>query len=125
MYQKFKDKFNIELICEFYAATEGNVALFDATNTQGSLGFIPPILQGLYPIKVLRADVDAAEPLRNSKTGFCEECTFGEVGLLVGKIEASRRFDGYSDEEATRKKILRNGSFQLLLLLPLFSQFYF
>lgn len=43
--------------------------------------------------------------------GFCKVCEPNEVGLVVSEIsEASvdKRFDGYSDTQATNKKVIRN-----------------
>ena len=39
-------------VIEFYAATEGNVNLFNSTGKQGALGYIPVrIANALYPLK--------------------------------------------------------------------------
>lgn len=50
-------------------------------------------------------------PYRDSKTGKCIVCKPGEIGLLLGLInpkDTARRFEGYSDSTATKKKILSN-----------------
>lgn len=39
-------------VIEFYAATEGNVNLFNSTGKRGALGYIPIfIAKAVYPIK--------------------------------------------------------------------------
>ena len=52
----------------------------------------------------------ALPPIRDAN-GRCIECKPGEVGEAIGEIrpdDARYRFDGYGDEEATKKKILRD-----------------
>lgn len=70
------------------------------------------MFDSMYPTKILKIDPDATgtstEPTRDPSTGFCEQCGWNEVGLLVAKIEAGRKFDGYTDKEATQKKLLRD-----------------
>lgn len=109
-WMQFKDRFRIGKIFEFYAATEGNAGLFNFVGKVGAIGFIPRIIDFIYPVKIIRTDPDdKSMPYRNSD-GFCELCDVGEVGLLVGFIGESvdRRFDGYSDELASKKKVLND-----------------
>jgi len=40
----FKDRFHIPRILEFYAATEGNVSLFNVHGKRGAIGQVPPYL---------------------------------------------------------------------------------
>ena len=49
------------------------------------------------------------EPIRNSK-GLCIDCAPEEAGAFIGKItsDPSRSFDGYVDEEASKKKVIYN-----------------
>jgi len=45
-------RYHVGRVIEFYAATEGNVNLFNSTGKQGALGYIPiPIANLLYPLK--------------------------------------------------------------------------
>ena len=63
-----------------------------------------------YPVKIVRVYPDDNQPWRDPATGRCVLCPPGEAGLLLGEIDprrADRRFDGYSDEAATRAKVLR------------------
>jgi len=64
-----------------------------------------------YPITLIRVDEDSGEPIRDPRTGLVKRCKPNEPGELVGKIVANhpvRDFDGYSDEDATVKKIVHN-----------------
>jgi len=45
-------RYNVGRVIEFYAATEGNVNLFNSTGKLGALGYIPVrIANALYPLK--------------------------------------------------------------------------
>lgn len=45
-------RYGVKRVIEFYAATEGNVNLFNSTGKQGPLGYIPPLVAKLlYPLK--------------------------------------------------------------------------
>jgi len=60
---------------------------------------------------LIRYDIEADEPIRGAD-GLCIECGVDEPGELLGFINegktAAGRFEGYTSEEATRKKILRD-----------------
>lgn len=65
----------------------------------------------MYPVKIIKVDPDDEEtPYRNSK-GLCVETKSGEVGMAVGLIkrgDPTRAYDGYTNEKASNKKILRD-----------------
>ncbi len=106
----FKKRYGVRSICEFYASTEGNLATF-CIDRPGALGFVPRFANFVYPVRLVKADVDSGLPLRDPVTGFCIPCRVNEPGLVLGEINerrSDRRFDGYSDQEATNKKIMRN-----------------
>ncbi len=56
---------------------------------------------------LVKYDVDADEIVRDRR-GRCIKVARGEPGLLLGKITKLTEFEGYTDAEATEKKILRN-----------------
>ena len=108
----FKNRFHIPEILEFYAATEGNVSMFNIEGEPGAIGRIPSFLGHRSPTALVKFDVDRGEPVR-SERGFCIPCAANEVGEAIGKIFEERAnvgswFEGYSDREASDKKILRN-----------------
>ncbi len=112
IWDEFKNRFAIPQILEFYAATEGNVALYNIEGRPGSLGRIPPFLAHRSPLALVKFDVEAGEPIRNEQ-GLCIRCETNEVGEAIGLIERrpghlASRFDGYTDEEESDRKILRN-----------------
>ncbi len=112
VWNEFKDRFRIPSILEFYAATEGNVSLFNVEGRPGAIGRIPSYLAHRFPATLVRFDVASEQPVRNEK-GVCIRCAPNEVGEALGRIFGDRsnvgnRFDGYTSAEASEKKILRN-----------------
>jgi len=110
VWPEFQARFHIPQILEYYAATEGNFSLYNCEGRVGSIGRIPPFLSHRVPVALVRFDVDAAAPARDA-TGRCVRCAVGEAGEAIGQIVAvagATRFEGYSDAEASRQKILRD-----------------
>jgi fatty-acyl-CoA synthase len=128
----FQERFRIGRIIEFYSATEANVALLNSSGKVGSLGCVPRVIDFVYPVRsplspsppslplplpslsssrILRVNPEKKdEPLRDAQ-GHCISADYDEAGLVVclvnNKLPISR-FDGYSDSEASKKKILTN-----------------
>jgi fatty-acyl-CoA synthase len=112
IWHQFQERFEIPKIVEFYAATEGNVSLFNFDGKEGAVGRLPWWLAYRFPIKVVRFDPERQQPLRNAD-GFCIECKAGETGEVIGRIvrDSSRpgaRFEGYASAADTEQKILHD-----------------
>jgi len=111
VWNDFKERFQIPQILEFYAATEGNFSLYNAEGKLGAIGRIPPFLAHRFPVALVRNDIQRDEPARDDQ-GMCIRCAPNEVGEAIGRISASGnaggRFEGYTNEEASERKILRN-----------------
>jgi len=110
VWPRFTERSGIPRIMEFYGATEGNVGLINLDSKQGAIGRVPPHLAPRFNIKLVKFDMESETPTRDAN-GLCIECEPGEVGEAIGEIrsdDARYRFDGYGDEEATKKKILRD-----------------
>ena len=108
----FKRRFQIPKIIEFYAATEGNVSLFNFEDKEGAVGRLPWWIAMRFPTKVVRFDVETQHPVRDAD-GFCIECEPDEPGEVIGKIlkdpsRPGQRFEGYATQAETDRKILRN-----------------
>jgi fatty-acyl-CoA synthase len=108
----FKNRFRVPEIREFYAATEGNVILFNFDGTPGSVGRCPNWARFVFPTSIIRLDLDREEPVRGPD-GFCIPCEPGEVGEAVSRIlndplKPGQRFDGYADRVASEKKMMRD-----------------
>jgi fatty-acyl-CoA synthase len=108
----FQKRFRIPEILEFYAATEGNVSLFNVDGKPGSIGRIPSFLAHRFAVNLVRFGVEEEKPIRDER-GFCIPCAHHEIGEAIGRISTDPanpggHFEGYTNEEASEKKILRN-----------------
>ncbi len=112
IWMDFKTRFRIPEIVEWYAATEGNVILFNMDGKPGAVGRIPKWLERRFQTKIVRFDVKTETPVRGPD-GFCIECGPGEIGEAIGRISndpsaPGQRFDGYADKSETARKVLEN-----------------
>ncbi len=105
VWESFQKRFRIPEIVEFYAATEGNVGIINLDNKVGSIGRVPRSLRS--SLRLLKYDVESDELVRDAAGRYMESQP-GEAGEAIGKISRLTRFDGYSDDEATEKKVLRD-----------------
>jgi len=108
----FKNRFSIPQIFEFYASTEGGVSLFNVQGKRGAIGHIPGYLTHRFSPALVAFDVEKSEPVRDPQ-GFCIRCAVNEAGEAIGKAaedpsNIGSRFEGYSNTEASERKILRN-----------------
>ena len=111
IWREFKKRFGINHILEYYAATEGNIAIFNFDSKLGSVGRIATLAKRRFPYELVRFDVDAGRPLRDAD-GHGIRCGSDEVGEMVAEIvddplRPAQRFEGYANSEATEQKILR------------------
>ena len=110
VWEAFQSRFGVPRILEFYAATEGNVSLYNCEGKPGAIGRVPGFLAHRFPVALIRCDVITGKPLRD-KAGRCIRCEADEPGEALGQIVAAadapaRRFDGYTDRSASERKIL-------------------
>ena len=108
VWEEFQSRFAIPQILEFYAATEGSFSLYNAEGKPGAIGRIPSFLAHRFPVALVKSDVETGAPMRGAD-GFCVRCAPDEPGEAIGKIaDGGGRFEGYTDAEASAKKVLRN-----------------
>lgn len=117
IWEKVKERFGIETVCEFYASTEGTSGAWNKSSNSfsagaiGRNGFLGNLALSFSTV-VVKVDIDTEEPWRDAKTGFCERVPRGEPGELLYKINAENvkeSFQGYlNNKAATEKKIMRN-----------------
>jgi fatty-acyl-CoA synthase len=112
IWEPFKERFRIPQILEFYAATEGNVSLFNVEERPGAIGRTPPFIAHRSALALVKFDVERGLPLRNEQ-GRCIRCEPNETGEAIGRIskapsDPGARFDGYTAAGETEKKILRD-----------------
>jgi len=101
VWPEFKRRFGVKRISEFYGASEGNVAFANLLNKDCTIGMTAA------RIALVRYDVDADE-IVTDENGRCIEVGPGEPGLLLGHINETAVFEGYTDRQASEKKIVRN-----------------
>ncbi|EPS30478.1 Isopenicillin N epimerase component 1 [Penicillium oxalicum] len=117
IWNRFKDRFNIPTIAEFYAATEGTSGQWNLSSNDFSAGAIGRngalgnIILGRGSI-IVEVDHETEEPWRDSQTGLCKKVSRGDPGELlfaIDPIDPSASFQGYfQNKKATEGKILRD-----------------
>ncbi|KAJ3064697.1 hypothetical protein HDU98_011906 [Podochytrium sp. JEL0797] len=113
VWTRFKSRFAISEVCEFYASTEGNANMVNhqvgPTEGVGAVARMGPMLQMITQIYLVKFDAVNEVPVRDER-GRCVVCKAGEVGELVAAISKGslvRDFRGYhNNEKATNQKIL-------------------
>jgi len=112
-WRQFQSRFAIPKILEFYAATEGNVSLYNVEAKIGAVGRVPPFLSHRFPLALVKFDAISGAPARDAQ-GRAVRCGTNEVGEAIGRIgdatadTGSGAFEGYSSAADTERKILRN-----------------
>ena len=112
MWEKFQERFAIPRILEFYAATEGNISLYNVEGKVGAIGRVPSFLTHRFPLALVKFDAATGEPARD-RSGFCIRCATNEVGEAIGRIrndtpQLGSEFEGYTNTNDTERKILRD-----------------
>ncbi len=101
IWDDFTERFGIKRVCEFYAASEGNTAFVNVLNIDKTTGICPT------PVAFVEYDQDTGEPKRDDN-GRLRKVKNGQPGLLLSKVSNFQPFDGYTDKEATEKKLVRD-----------------
>ncbi|KAF2632716.1 acetyl-CoA synthetase-like protein [Macroventuria anomochaeta] len=119
VWEPFKERFGINTIFEFYAATEAPGGMWNRSDnpfSSGAIGRNGTLASLLFSpgMCVVRTDPDAdgAQPLRSKDTEFCQVCDWNEAGELLYKLDPANielKFQGYfANDKATTSKIVRN-----------------
>jgi acyl-CoA synthetase (AMP-forming)/AMP-acid ligase II len=117
VWDKFRSRFGVDTIAEFYGATEGVGGTFSFsrnTFSSGAMGQQGPLLalMAMRRSAVVQVDWDAEVPYRDPKTGFCVALPKGQIGELITLLDAEdvgARFQGYhNNPDASMKKVLRD-----------------
>jgi len=112
IWEEFRTRFHIPRILEFYAATEGNVSLYNVEGKPGAIGRIPSFLAHRFPMALVKFDPGSEAPVRGA-SGLCIRSALGEIGEAIGRIgtgaaDPGNRFEGYTSAQASEDKVLRN-----------------
>ncbi|WP_077079987.1 long-chain-acyl-CoA synthetase FadD6 [Mycobacterium numidiamassiliense] len=101
IWDEFTQRFGIARVCEFYASSEGNGAFINIFNVPRTTGISP------LPLAYVQYDPDTGAPLRDDN-GRVQRVPAGQPGLLLSPVNRLQPFDGYTDQESTEKKLVRN-----------------
>ncbi|KAI1324665.1 acetyl-CoA synthetase-like protein [Xylariaceae sp. FL0255] len=116
VWARFQERFGIESIGEFYAATEGFIGTWNFSRNDFSRGAIGRTgwLYGAFvgsKSAIVERDPETDLPWRDPKTGFCRQVPRGEIGefLFLLPDNVKEVFQGYyNNEKANNSKIIRD-----------------
>lgn len=101
IWDEFTARFNIPRVVEFYGASESNTGFINFFNVPKTAGICPT------SVAFVEYDADTGEPVRDGK-GRVRKVRSGKPGLLLSKVTNKQPFEGYTDAEASEKKLVRN-----------------
>lgn len=101
LWDDFQHRFGIKRICEFYGASEANLAFVNGFGLARTAGFCP------MPFAIVEFDAERDLP-RRDEGGFMQRVAKGGAGLLITEVTARAPFDGYTDKTASDAKLLRD-----------------
>ncbi|MNQ82607.1 Long-chain-fatty-acid--CoA ligase FadD17 [compost metagenome] len=101
VWDEFQQRFGVKHICEFYGASENNLAFVNVFNLKRTAGFCP------MSYAIVRFDADTEMPILGAN-GFLQRVEPGEAGLLLSEVSENMPFDGYTDKKSTEAKLIRN-----------------
>ena len=117
VWNRFKERFGIEAIGEFYGATEAPAASWNlsfndfSTGAIGRGGTLQSFVLG-FQLAVVKVDWTTEQPLRSGPKDFCVQVPRGEPGELLLKVnpaEIERKYQGYyNNPKATETKLMRD-----------------
>ena len=101
LWDTFRNRFNVDRICEIYGASEANGMFMNLLNKDQTIGMTNT------DIKLFAYDV-AADKLKVDKNGNYIEIKDHSPGLALMKIGPNAIYNGYTDAQASEKKIIRD-----------------
>lgn len=117
VWNRFKDRFGIETIAEFYGATEAPSAVWNLSSNDfskgaiGRNGLLGELLFGLETA-IVKLDWVTESPLRSGPNNFCTRVPRGEPGELLQRVnpdQVEADYQGYfNNTKATESKVMRD-----------------
>ena len=118
VWEKFKTRFGIDTIAEFYGSTEGPLALWNLSSNSltsgaiGRTGFLTQLLPD-RKFSLVQIDWSTESPWRDpSNNHFCKRVERGAPGELLMELDSndpSAKFHGYyGNAKASQSKLLRD-----------------
>ena len=110
-----RDRFGIDLVVEYWSATEATGLLVNLNRNSFGLGSTgrQSLLMRTFNknIIILRRDFETEELVRDPQTGLCIQCKDGEPGEVATKVDRSGgillRHSYLDNEKATNEKVVR------------------
>ena len=114
VWERFRERFGVPEIAEFFSATEGNIFLRNhnkgpwSANAVGKNGFFTRRRQHNIWIPVA-VDAETGEIYRDPKTGFAKRVPYPVGGEIIVPLANEAAWMGYwNDRAASQKKLIRN-----------------
>ena len=101
LWDTFRNRFNVERICEIYGASEANGMFMNLLNKDQTIGMTN------IDIKLFEYDV-AEDKLIMDENGKYIEIKDHSPGLALMRIGPNAIYNGYTDAQASEKKIIRD-----------------
>ena len=102
VWERFKSRFKVKHIYEFYGLTEGIRMFSNVNEVPGMVGRNNQ--RGLVLAKV---NPETGVFFKNEK-GYCIRCKPGDIGMALMKVEKTTIFTGYKDRNKTQKRLMHN-----------------
>jgi acyl-CoA synthetase (AMP-forming)/AMP-acid ligase II len=99
---KFKERFQIEHIFEYYSSTEGYGPIINVDEEPGMIG-----RNNIQNHALAKVDQETGEFFKD-KNGYYIKCEAGDVGMSLMKILEIDNFRKYSDKNKTNERVIRN-----------------
>ncbi|KAK3365476.1 fatty acid transporter protein [Lasiosphaeria ovina] len=103
VWDRFKERFRIDTIFEFYAATEGAIGTWNLSRNsfgKGAIGLYGLLSKTVLGIRTatVRLGHETEIPWRNPQTGFCQRVKAGEAGEFIVMLP---------EDDASNLKVMR------------------
>jgi len=98
----FKDRFKVKKLIELYGASEFDLGFTNLLEIEGSVG-----VNLTTPFALVKYDVENDELVRD-ENDFLVRVNKGEPGILLGEARNSIDITGYTDKDATEKKMIND-----------------
>ncbi|MFW2388084.1 MAG: AMP-binding protein, partial [Polyangiales bacterium] len=104
VWQRIVDRFGPVGILEFYAATEGNAVLANASGQK--LGALGRPLPGSAEVELVGYDFEEEEFLRDER-GLLRRCGAGEWGVLLARLDADHPLASFTGGDEAGRRLLQ------------------
>ena len=103
VWQRLVDRFGPVGILEFYAATEGNAVLANASGEK--VGALGRPLPGSAEVELVGYDFDAEE-FRRDEQGLLLRCKEGESGILLARLDSDHPLASFTGGDEAGRRLL-------------------